>query len=94
MPMIDDADPHGGLARAALALATAIIAEVRRSRLTAEQVRTIFQYARFLVGDPESFAANPQTAEAAGNMLSISQALAELQAPLRPPCATSENGGS
>jgi len=32
IPMIDERDPHGGLARAALALATAIIAEVRHSR--------------------------------------------------------------
>lgn len=86
--MIDEADPHGGLARAALTLATAIIAEVRRSRLTGEQARSIFQYARFLARDPESFAANSQAAEAAGNVLSISQAMAELQASLPPPCAT------
>jgi len=41
-----------------------------------------FQQARFLVDDRESFAANQEAAEAAGNMLSISQAMAELQAPL------------
>jgi hypothetical protein len=40
--MIDEADPHDGLARAALALTTAIIAEVRRNRLTAQQARRIF----------------------------------------------------
>jgi hypothetical protein len=80
--MIDEADPHGGLARAALVLTTAIIAEVRRNRLTAQQARRIFQQARFLVDDRESFAANQEAAEAAGNMLSISQAMAELQAPL------------
>jgi hypothetical protein len=55
--MIDEADPHGGLARAALVLTTAIIAEVRRNRLTAQQARRIFQQARFLVDDRESFAA-------------------------------------
>jgi hypothetical protein len=71
MPMIDEADPHGGLARAALALTTAIIAEVCRGRLTMEQARNIFRCARFLVRDPESFAANPRAAEAASNMLSI-----------------------
>ena len=40
--MIDEADPRGGLARAALVLTTAIIAEVRRNRLTAQQARRIF----------------------------------------------------
>jgi len=50
---------------------------VRRNSLTAEQARRIFQKARFL-----------EAAEAAGTMLSISQAMAELQAPLDPPCVT------
>ena len=89
MWMIDEADPQGGLARVALAVTTAIIAEVRRSRLTTEQARNIFRSTRFLVRDPESFAPNPRAAEEAGNMLSISQAMAELQAPRPLPCATS-----
>ena len=90
--MIDEADPYGGLARAALVLTTAIIAEVRRNRLTAQQARRIFQQARFLVDDRESFAANQEAAEAAGqHALHLASNGRAAGPALDPPCTSTEN---
>ncbi len=60
--MIDETDEHGGLARAALALTTAIASEVRNGAISLRQARTVFKTARWLVQDCDSFAENARTA--------------------------------
>jgi hypothetical protein len=75
MPMIDETDRHGGLARAALALTTAIANEVRKRAISHEPARTVFKTARWLAHDLESFAENARTAEAADNFLTVSEAV-------------------
>ena len=73
--MIDETDRHGGLARAALALTTAIANGVRKCAISLEQARTVFKTARRLVHDLESFAENARMAEAADNFLTVSEAV-------------------
>jgi hypothetical protein len=73
--MIDETDEHGALARAALALTTAIANEVRQGAKSLQQARSVFRNARSLVHDVESFAENARTAEAADSFLKISEAV-------------------
>jgi hypothetical protein len=75
MLMIDETDEHGGLARAALALTTAIANEVRKGAISLQQARTVFKTARWLVHDSDSFVENARTAEAADNFLTVSEAV-------------------
>jgi hypothetical protein len=75
MLVIDETDEHGGLARAALALTTAIANEVRKGAISLQQARTVFKTARWLVHDRDSFAENARTAEAADNFLTVSEAV-------------------
>ena len=74
MLMIDETDEHGGLARAALALTTAIANEVRKGAISLQKARTVFKTARWLVHDRDSFAENAGKAEAADSFLKISEA--------------------
>jgi hypothetical protein len=60
--MIDETDEHSGLARAALALTTAIASEVRNGAISLRQARTVFKTAGWLVQDCDSFAENARTA--------------------------------
>ena len=73
--MIDETDRHGGLARAALALTTAIANEVRKRAISLEQAWTVFKIARWLAHDLESSAENARKAEAADNFLTVSEAV-------------------
>jgi hypothetical protein len=74
--MVDQSDA-GGLGLAALALATATLAyERRRGRISGEEVRAIYNDARALVHDRAGFVVDPETARAADDFLSVSDALA------------------
>lgn len=73
--MIDEIDKDGGLARAALALTTAIANEVREDAISLQMARTVFKTARWLVHDRGSFAENAGTAEAADRFLKMSEAV-------------------
>jgi PPE-repeat protein len=73
--MTDETDEHAGLARAALALTTAIASEVRNGAISLRQARTVFKTARWLVQDCDRFAENARTAEAADNFLTVSEAV-------------------
>ena len=76
MPMTDDTDRDRGLARAALALTTAIANEVRKGAISLEQAKTVFKTARWLVHDVESFPENDRTAQTADSFLTVSEAVA------------------
>ena len=74
---IDQADA-GGLGLAALALTTAALAhEVRRGRLSAAESRAIYYHARALVHDRAGFIVDPEIVQAAEDLLSVSEALAQ-----------------
>jgi hypothetical protein len=75
MPVIDDINKDGGLARGALALTTAIANEVRKGAISLLKARTVFKTARWLVHDRDSLAENAGTAEAADSFLKISEAV-------------------
>jgi hypothetical protein len=75
MPVIDEIDKDGGLARAALSLTTATANEVRKGAISLQKARTVFKTARWLVHDRDSFAENAGTAEAADSFLKISDAV-------------------
>jgi hypothetical protein len=63
------------VARAALALTTAIANEVRKGAISLQKARTVFKTARWLVHDRDSFAENAGKAKAADSFLKISEAV-------------------
>jgi hypothetical protein len=75
--MIDPADT-GGLALAALALTTALIAaDVRRGRLSIAELRVVIADAHTLVHDPAGFVVDGETTQAADDFLSVAEAFAD-----------------
>jgi hypothetical protein len=75
--MIDPAD-ISGLALAALALATASLADdVSHGQLPLDELHAIFADARTLVHDPAGFVVDAATSQAADDFLSVAEALAD-----------------
>lgn len=77
-----DTDDTSGLALAALALSTAMLAaDVRRGRLAAGELRAIVAAARVLVHARAGFVDDAATTRAADDFLSVAEALAQPDAP-------------
>lgn len=73
--MIEDADA-AGLARAALALVTVLLArELRREGLAGESLADLVREAHALVGDPAGYVVDRESATAANDFLDIAEAL-------------------
>src|SRR5689334_8791173 len=76
-PMIALADT-GGLALAALALTTALIAaDVRKGRLSIRELRLVIADAHRLVHGPAGFVVDDDATQAADDFLSVAEAFAD-----------------
>ena len=75
MPVMDETDKDGGLARGALALTTAITNEVCKGAISLDQAQSVFRNVRLLAQDMESFAPKACAAEAADSFQTVSGAV-------------------